>query len=284
MISVIIPCRDAAADLSGQLSALALQEVDSPWEVIIADNGSSDDLREVAGRFAVSLSIQVIDASGELGRPYACNAGAAAAGGELLLFLDADDEVEAGYVAAMARTLINTDAAAARLDVVSLNSHDVRRTRPHVGQQQELLKTLKFLPFGLGCSLGVRAEAFNDIGGFAEDVPYAEDVDFCWRLQLRGFELCLAPEAVLRYRYRTSTRSLFRQARNYGAGQVALYRKHAVAGMPRRSPRAVAVDWMRLARQAVSVRSRGDWLAFTHRLGYRVGRVSGSLRLHTLYL
>jgi glycosyltransferase involved in cell wall biosynthesis len=90
VISVVVPVRDGAGVLAGQLGALAAQEVPEPWEVVIADNGSRDRLSEVvAARRASVPGPRVVDASGRSGVNHARNAGARAARGDRILFCDA---------------------------------------------------------------------------------------------------------------------------------------------------------------------------------------------------
>lgn len=282
-VTIVIPCLNAAHELPGQLNALAKQVHSHDWEVLISDNGSHDQTRQVAALFADRLPIRLVDASDHLGRAHACNAGANAARGDVLLFLDSDDEVAPGYVAAMSDALRKHQAVAARLDPAPLNLPWVEATR-NPGQQTELLTVLRFLPFALGCSLGVTNSAFATVGGFAEDVPYAEDVDFCWRLALAGVPLHLVTEAVLYHRYRSTMRALYDQSRHYGAGQTALYRKFRSAGMPRRSYRGFVAEWLALARQLPMIRTKAAWARWLHRLGYAVGRLEGSFRHRVVYL
>src|SRR5204862_175427 len=79
LVSVLIPVRNAARLLPDQLNALAAQDYDGPWEVVVADNGSSDGSASVARRLAGRLpSLRVVDASGRRGAGPARNAGAAA--------------------------------------------------------------------------------------------------------------------------------------------------------------------------------------------------------------
>lgn len=283
LLSIVIPCRNAAAELGGQLSALVRQCYENPWEVIVCDNGSTDDTRDVAARFVQDLPIRVVDSGARAGRAYACNVGVEAAEGNRILFLDADDEVAPGYLTAMSCGLEHSDAVAARLDPDKLNPSWLISTRGR-GQYDDLLRVLGFLPFGLGCSLGVTRSAFYEVHGFDEDVPYAEDVDLCWRLQLAGRTLAFVPEAMLHHRYRQRVDQLYRQTRSYGGGQVALYRKFAPAGMPRRSLLPVLLDHARFARQLTRVRGKADWARWVNILGYRVGRLEASVRRRTLYL
>ena len=68
VVSVVIPARNAAATIDDQLEALAAQEVDDPWEVVVSDNGSRDTTAARARAWASRLnSLRVVDASGASG-------------------------------------------------------------------------------------------------------------------------------------------------------------------------------------------------------------------------
>ena len=290
-LSVVIPCRNAARFLPVQLEALAREHGDEPWEVVISDNGSTDDTREVASRFSGRLPLRVVDSSERQGRAFACNIGARAARARALAFVDADDEVAPGYVAGMTRALARDDFVAARIDSETLNPGWVRATRGPF-QTDELLNVFDFLPFALGCSLGVTRRAFEAVGGFREDVPFAEDVDFCWRLQLSGTPLVLVPDVVLRYRYQDTLCGLYRQSFGYGIGQAALYASYRSRGMPPRLRKrgvwglfkGAVWEVYALLWHVPHLRTRADLALFLHLAGYQVGRVRGSFRYRTLYL
>lgn len=281
-LSIVIPSRNVAGDLPSQLESLAVQEPDVRWEVVVSDNGSTDGTRGVALRFADRLDIRVVDASGEPGRAFACNEGARSARGDSICFLDADDEVALGYVAAMAAALRVHPFVAARVDV-SLNTGWVARSRDPF-QHEGLLDVFNYLPFGIGCTLGVRREVFHTVGGFRGEIRFDEDVDFCWRVQQAGMPLVFVPEAVVRYRFRDDLWSLFVQAFHYGTGQVLLYRRHRGLGMPRRTPGQIRHDISRRVKALLAIRDKADLGQWLHETGYLVGNIVGSLRWRTLYL
>jgi GT2 family glycosyltransferase len=247
----------------------------------VSDNGSTDGTPEVALRFADRLDIRVVDSSAEPGRAFACNVGAGAARGPLICFLDADDEVAPGYVQAMVEALRVHPFVAARVDI-SLNTGWVARTRDPF-QNEGLLTVMDYLPFGLGCTLGVRREAFYSVGGFSSDIPFDEDVDFCWRVQQAGIPMSFAPEAVVRYRFRDSLWGLFSQTVRYGSGQVRLYRRHRDFGMRRRSAEMLRAELSRRVRRLLAVRNKGDLARWLHETGYLVGHVVGCVRWRTFY-
>lgn len=100
-VSVVVCVRDGAAYL-GEALASAVAEV--PLEVVVADDGSRDDSAAVAeSAGAVVLRL------GPVGPTPARNAALAAAGGELVAFLDADDRWPSGRLAALCDALGTAD-------------------------------------------------------------------------------------------------------------------------------------------------------------------------------
>ena len=120
-ISVIVPARDAAATLPATLAALAAQDVEAPFEVIVVDDGSRDATAAVAR--AAPLEATVVERAGSRPGP-ARNAGVAASSGAVLAFTDADCVPEPGWLRAGIEALaaadlvqgaVRPDPAAARM-------------------------------------------------------------------------------------------------------------------------------------------------------------------------
>ncbi len=95
-LSVIIRSRDEAPRLRLVLASLATQSVAA--EIVVVDDGSADETAEVIAAAPAAL-VTVRHASAK-GRSAASNAGARAASGEILLFLDGDTLAGPGFVAA----------------------------------------------------------------------------------------------------------------------------------------------------------------------------------------
>ena len=131
-----------------------------------------------------------------------------------------------------------------------------------------------------------RFQHFRALGGFRDEYPTSEDVEFSWRLQLSGHDFGFAPEAVLYVRLRSSTRGRSRSAFRDAMGVTHLYRDFRDAGMPRSSMTRAVHEWLAIGRQARQrLEARGecratwcDWAAM------RAGLVTGSLRYRVLYL
>jgi GT2 family glycosyltransferase len=275
---VVIPVLDQAALLDEQLQAISQQELQVPFDVIVADNGSHDDTLSVIARWAEhDPRIRGIDASERRGPAAARNAGAAQAAGDALAFCDADDVVRPGWLARCAAALGAADLVAGGYDFDALNG---RRGSAPV---QHYTSQFDFLPAGLGANLAVRTEAFRSVGGFDETLTAGEDIDLCWRMQLQGRRFMAAPDAVVAKRERTDARSRRRQSFVYGRHDAVLYKRFRSSGM-RRNTRLTVRTYAWLALNAplalVSASRRSVW---SRSLFLRLGRLCGSVQQRVLY-
>jgi glycosyltransferase involved in cell wall biosynthesis len=272
MISVVLPVRDGLPWLDSQLDALTAQECDMPWEVVVADNGSSDASLSVAQSWAARNDhIRVVDASSILGPGAARNAGVRAAQGDLLAFCDADDVVQPGWLRAIAAALIDADVVAGSFDMASLNGIRTDELSPAATSQ------LGFLPAGLAANLAVRRPAFDAVGGFSEELFVGEDIDLCWRLQLHGYRFSLVPAAVVAKREPAGFGILFRRALAYGRCGPKLYRRYHRNGA-RRDLVGSAKSWAWLVVALPGLGRTDVRRRWVRAAGVRLGRLVGSVR------
>jgi GT2 family glycosyltransferase len=267
-VSVVIPVLNGARWLASQLGALRLDST-QPFETIIADNGSTDDSIAVARSFDRQMTIIVLDASERRGQSFARNLGAKAATGDLLLFLDQDDEIGPGYVSAMASALHRAELVAARMDDHKLNDGWRRHART-LPQTSGLPSDP--VPWAYGCTLGVRRNTFERLGGFAEDLGAlaSEDVDFCWRAYANGVVLTFVEDAILHYRYPTTLGGLFRQGVTYGFAGVMVESRHGTA--PSTDRMSMIRSFAGPARLVIMGPSTGGRARGLFLLGRRLGR------------
>jgi glycosyltransferase involved in cell wall biosynthesis len=272
VISVIIPVRNAMPWLEQQLQALVDQEFDQRWEVVVADNGSTDQSRLTAETWSQKHEqIRWIDASAVRGPAAARNAGAEQALGDLLAFCDADDVVRPGWLASCASALETADVVAGIFDFRSLNG------LPDAPPVPAVMTQFPFLPAGLGANLAVRRHPFESVGGFSEALATGEDIDLCWRLQIQGYRFVTDQGAVVSKRDRTGFWEVFRQGYGFGRGGVVLYRKHRAAGA-RRNVAGAASSWLwLLLHLPVLTDAGGRRNQWARAAGMRSGRLWGSL-------
>ena len=263
LVSVVIPVRNAARLLPDQLNALAAQDYDGPWEVVVADNGSSDGSASVARRLARRLpSLRVVDASGRRGVGPARNAGAAAAGGDLLAFCDADNVADPGWLGEIVRAATSADLVVGATIVDRVNRPDqaIWGGRPADG----VPVGLGFMPFANGGNCAYWSDVFTALGGFDSEFEGGEDMDLSWRAQLAGYRLGFTPEARMHRRYPDRLGTLLRKRWRWGRAGARLVRHYRPAGIPhgvRNEAGFLSGGARQLPRAALSRSERGRWLA-----------------------
>ena len=275
LVSVVIPAYNAEAVLPAQLRALSRQTYRGRWEVVIADNGSSDRTRQVAESHREQLpSLIVVDASTTRGPSHARNIGARTASGDLLLFCDADDLVHEGWVAAMVTASSDAHLLAGPITPTRNPEEDEARPLP----VDKAAPEYRFLPWNTSGNLAVRRVVFDQVGGFDENRRIGEDVEFCWRVQLAGYRFRFVPNAHVTYRLDSLRRVASRQ---YAFGKAApgLYEEFSWAGAPGLTLPPLLIDTLRaVLRGPWAWRSRDSMLQWTTSFAGLVGRWSGLLR------
>lgn len=285
MLSVVIPVRDGARTLPAQLEALlGAERPAADFEVVVADNGSTDDTWAIALSYADRLPLHVVDASGPAGINVARNRGIQAAAGDRLLLCDADDEVDSGWLTAMEAAFdAGHQLVAGPLDYRRLNDARTRASRG--ADQVSVMVVLDFLPTGHGANMGFTRAIYDKVGGFDEAfVGGGDDIDFCWRAQLAGASLHEAPTAVVHYRLRTDVRGVAGQARAYGMAEALLYRKYRRLGLGRRPASLVFDDLWWLASRAPAAIAPARRAAWVRRANAQAGRLLGARRHGTWWV
>jgi glycosyltransferase involved in cell wall biosynthesis len=285
MISVIIANFNNIQTLPDQLNGLASQTYRGQWEVVVADNGSSDGSRELIADWESNIpGLRLIDASQRRGATSARNVGAASARGDFLLFIDADDVVEPEWLEAMAWAAGRADLVGGALDHDALNDQAIRGWRIPL-QQERLHRLFGTVWVSLGANLGIWTSVFEDLGGWNADYLHGfEDCDLCWRAQLKGYHLAFAPDAVVQYRHRPRLRELARQHYEYGLEETRFYRLFRAGVKRHPNPGTAMQAWLSVLlgiSDLLDPKRRGAWIrvAATH-----LGMLRGSIKYRVPYL
>ena len=291
MLTVIIPAYNAENVISEQLEALKAQCYEGDWEIIVVNNGSTDNTVDIVAGYQQTMpNLKLAHALGKQSKGYATNRGVQNACGDAFVFCDADDVAAPNWIKAMAEALQTHDVVAGALEDRVLNQYSVWRPPQTENQIQKSLKKnhLDFLPFALGCNLAISRDAFESVGGFVECENFVcEDVDLSWRLQIQGYTIHYAPEAIMHYRFRTTYKAYWRQIAAYAACAPLLYKRFASYGMPEPSVNE-ALDryiWVikKFPRALVTKRKkvRSRWV---FKAAASWGRIQGSIRHKVFYI
>jgi N-acetylglucosaminyl-diphospho-decaprenol L-rhamnosyltransferase len=179
-LSVIIVTWNSADHIADCIGALR-GELPFASEIIVVDNASSDDGPQIAA----SMDARVLRNDTNEGFGRACNAGAAAAGGNVLLFLNPDTVVKPGAIKAARRALVaapRVGAVGAALvtpsgapqpatdEFITPGRFIVRAVRTALGRSPATSQPKAGpVDWVIGAFLMVRREAFGEAGGFDTD-------------------------------------------------------------------------------------------------------------------
>jgi len=185
-VSAVIVNYDGGRLLLECLASLRGQGV---AEVILVDNGSADGS---AARAAAEFpDLEVLTPERNLGFAGGANLGARGARGDLLLFLNPDIRLPPGSVRALAAEFANprVGVVAPPLQVEAARTVEYGATVDIIGSPVGLTTpgSPLYVP---GCALMTRAALFGELAGFDERFfMFVEDVDYCWRVVLRGLDI-----------------------------------------------------------------------------------------------
>ncbi len=205
-VSVVIPVKNAAAFIREAIeSALAQDDV---AEVIVVDDGSTDETTAIVRAIRDERLRTVRNDSA--GVSAARNLGARMAAGRWLLFLDADDRLRRGAVAALIAAAGSAPRAVlvyGDYDLIDSEGRPIGRRGLLQGRRKPSGDVLARLVAGNfivnGGIMLVRSDAFRSAGGFDETLKFCEDWH-CWcRLAAIG-EFAFVPALLLDYRLHTA--------------------------------------------------------------------------------
>jgi glycosyltransferase involved in cell wall biosynthesis len=279
-LSVVIPCLNAAETIGCQLAALGKQAWNQPWEVIIADNGSSDATLDIAREYSRGLPrVQLVDASDLPGSAHARNVGALFAEGESIVFCDADDEVGNGWLPAIGRALEAHEFVASRFDVEKLNPPAVSAKIRN--PQSAGLQKVAYPPFlwhAGGSGLGIKRELHRRVGGFDVALPRLQDTDYCFRVQRLGIDLTFVADAVVHVRYNSKPGALFRQARLWAEYNALMYKRYGGGAQLSDPWTAYVQTWRDLICCVPRIFRNDTRSTWMKTLGTQIGLLQGVLR------
>jgi GT2 family glycosyltransferase len=225
-------------------SLLDLRPAD--YEVLFLDNGSPDPEAQWVRENIRDPRFRVFRVEETRYFAGGVNYLAARASGEFLVLLNSDARVDPAWLETLDAYLRRTGYEAAGSDVFQEAEPELR---PDMRWTMDALGLVHFLPgesgspgrifTAGGCGMAVRRDIFADLGALDEDFKmYFEEVDFCWRMNLRGYRIGRATGAIVHHvgqgsaarkpafdwnRFRGRRNRIWSYVKNAGPGMLAVF-------------------------------------------------------------
>ncbi|MGQ9554739.1 MAG: glycosyltransferase family 2 protein, partial [Anaerolineae bacterium] len=206
-VSMIVPVWNGERFLRPCLDAILAQGWDG-LEIIAVDNGSQDGSATLIGDHYPL--VRLLRNQRNLGFATACNQGARQASGDVLVLLNQDVQLGAGWLAAMLAALSDERVGIAGSKLVYPDGTTIQ----HAGGYMEMplwygrhfgageadqgqWDEPRSVPFVTGAALAMRRQLFLDLGLLDEGFypAYYEDADLCYRARSRGYQVLYVPAA-----------------------------------------------------------------------------------------
>jgi glycosyltransferase involved in cell wall biosynthesis len=225
-VSVIVCSYNGARTLAACLDSLGKLNYPA-YEVILVDDGSTDDTAHVAAQFPWARYIH----QSNQGLSHARNTGAAAAKGEVLAYTDSDCMADVDWLYYLVGTLVSGDYAGVGGPNITPPAQDWIQAcvAAAPGGPNHVLLTDTVAEHIPGCNMAFYRWAYQSVGGFDPEYHKAgDDVDFCWRIQQAGWVIAFSPAAIVWHYRRFTLRAFLKQQDGYGEAESLLRFKHLI--------------------------------------------------------
>ena len=209
-VSVVIPCYNAAKYLRETLDSVLAQDYEGPLEVLVADDGSTDDSVEIIESYGSPVIL--LPKPPDVGRSAAIarNRCLAVATQPLVAFLDADDLWFPSHLSALAEVMQERPELGLVFDSGYYMSEDGSEVWPWDPTTYPSEITPDYLILGCQFAPGqvmVRRSVFEDIGLSDESLRHAEEYDL-WLRIVEAFPAAHVPNDGHKYRRHANQKSL----------------------------------------------------------------------------
>ena len=273
-VSVVICTRDRPESLATCLRCVGEQDYPR-FEVLVVDNApATEEVRALVGAGLHRVPLRYVREP-RPGLSWARNAGAAAASGEIIAYLDDDDEPDRHWLAGLAAGFsrgrdigcVSGLVLPARLDTPAqewfeeIGGHSKGRgfSRAVFAASGPQSPLFPLPPFGVGANMAFRRDTLAAIGAFdvalgaGTPARAGEDTLALTMVLLAGYRIAYEPAALMRHHHRMDLDGLGDQMEGYGVGLTAYY-----AALLRHRP-GVLPALLRLAPAALGyLRGGGD--------------------------
>jgi GT2 family glycosyltransferase len=213
--------------------------VDLAWELIIVDNNSNDNTKEVIDSFINKSSLHVkYVIERHQGISHARNMGIREARGHIIAFTDDDCIVDRYWITAISKEFHADESIAGIGGRVLLYNKLDRPVSIRVHEERTILSsTDRILKFMIGCNMAFARPVFDEIGIFDTDFGVGsrfastEDLDFLYRVYKKGLKIVYSPDILVYHNHgRRSDEQIKSLMQGYAIGRGAFYCKYILRG------------------------------------------------------
>ncbi|MEE9323673.1 MAG: glycosyltransferase [Candidatus Aenigmarchaeota archaeon] len=224
MVSVIIPVYNGEKTI-GECLSLLLKQTKKPEEIMVVDDGSTDNTVEIVKKIK---GVKLIKQSHK-GPASARNLGAKKAKGDILLFTDADCIPHRDWVSEMARSFENKETVGVQGRYETNQKGLIPRfVQFEIEDRYDRMGKREHIDFIGSYSAGYRKQTFLKFGGFDESFPIAsgEDPELSFKISKFGNKMVFNDKAIVYHNHVDSLWEYLRQKLWRAYWRVLLYRKH----------------------------------------------------------
>jgi cellulose synthase/poly-beta-1,6-N-acetylglucosamine synthase-like glycosyltransferase len=219
--SVIVPAYNAERTISACVTALRAQAFDHPYEIIVVDDGSTDDTA-TAARAAGARVITIPNS-----RPAAArNVGIRAAAGEIICCTDADCVPHVEWLQHITAPFTDAEIAACKGSYATKQTELVARfVQIEYEDKYDLLRSATYIDFIDTYSAAYRRDILLACGGFDEWFDYLEDQELSFRLAALGYKMVYQPAAVVDHLHSATLQAYLRKKQIIGYWKAQVVRR-----------------------------------------------------------
>jgi glycosyltransferase involved in cell wall biosynthesis len=231
--SVIVPSFNRCEEIRELIDSFALLRFPANrFELIIADDGSTDGTKELVNKYLGEVEFPLnFYTQKNQGPGSARNMGMEKARGDFFIFIDSDCTVSPQWLSKIDQSLTaeNADAFGGPdsfkenfpplLKAINYSMTSFLTTGGIRGHNKQKLG--KFYPRSF--NMGLSREVYKKIGGFGS-LRHGQDIEYSHRIITSGAKVISIPEAVVFHKRRTSVKKFFKQVFNWGVARINLYK------------------------------------------------------------
>lgn len=224
LVSVVIPAYNRAGTIEASVKSVQAQTY-SNWEIIISDDGSKDNTKQVVEEMIKGDNrIKLITRGTNAGAQAARNAGIKAAAGEWIAFLDSDDQWLVDSLERRLRIAQKNDVPVVHSNAFIIHSNNKKELQRVPALSGWVYKEVLSGEGPMFPCLLVKKSALEAIGYLDESIPSYQEWDTAIRLA-KLFPFGFEPEPTFVYDYRTEN-AISRDEIRAGRGYEQIVRKH----------------------------------------------------------